>query len=459
MIVLEHWECTLSPQQKDILKHLRDGKNYRQIARETGISEATIKQQAHRIRKKKLKNTAERVNKKGTFNPLQSQSEFFETPPAGFDGDAAGMIRELETSKGLDLTPLQKEVVALKISGKRPKEIAAVLGISHEEADASLEQIRKEIRRVQYDVPDVNPGACEYLPSGLTVIEAQVLSCISSGMSVNTVSKKMGKSVNAVKKAVYRSGTSVKRIKAERKKGPRFKTNNYKPVEKDWDDSAEMLLRLRFQYYTGELSDKKDRIGAEVILRSAGLIKAAPAIRQSNAQILNMISNTKGKRIFYASMHDCTRLNQYVHELRGSILDYAGATLITTNRYAEEEEESEGSSFIHTYAVDKKFWPAIQAVAGARDNDSGSVTTTAKGGTEEGRIDSSSRVVLRLLETNETLEVCMPGYSSRSGGEEDTVVMSPRAPLVDALYGKKAGERLDVKVGNDRVEYEVLEVI
>jgi DNA-binding CsgD family transcriptional regulator len=451
---MELWEYTLSPQQKVILQKLRNGESYRSISSETGISEATIKQQARRIREKKLKVTGDRVvNKSDTLRPQRSPSVLFETPLIRLDGDTSKVIGGLEKEKGLSITPLQKEIIACKIAGKRPKEIAAALGISPEEVESGLEQIRTEIRRIQYDAPSDGPGPCEYLPGGLTVNEAQVLYCINNGMSVKGTADKLGKSENAVRKTMSRADVSMRKVRAERQEGPRFKTNHYIPPDPG-------LSLLRYMYFTGQLDSKAKVISAELILRSAGLIKSVPAIRQSNAQILNVLSS-KGKRIFHASLNDNEKLNQYVHGLRGSILDYAGASLVMMNRYAKEEESSEGSSFVHTYAVDEKFWAAIMAtvVAPGSDNESNAEMKAAHAG--EDRIDSGSRVVLRLVETDETLKVSMPGFDERPGAEvgEGFMVMSPRAPLTIALYGRKAGERLAVAVGKVRVEYEVLKVI
>jgi DNA-binding NarL/FixJ family response regulator len=447
----ELW-CTLSPQQREIYRLLSQGLNQKQVADALGISARTVQVQVFRIKQKLMRlgdNKAKDDNKNDTKKCSQYPFVLFETPvEAPGESAVSDLIRELELAKGLSLTPQQKEVLVLKSEGKGAKAVAACLGITPREVQDNMEQAVKEIKRVQFGGDTVDDvGACEYI-GRKSVKEVQVLSYLSKGMNVKAAADKLGSSESSVRKVMSRSGISAKTLKEQRMSKPRFKNNYYSPPDPE-------LIALMRRYYSGSLT-AREMVEAEIVLRSTGLIRSVPAIMKNNGQLLNMHSVQKRKRVFHVTSREEAALRAIPKGMKCSILEYSRALLILVNRYAEEEEETGGTSFTHTYAVDHCFWPAIQASAGgssAANSDQGPDRRC-----QEGSVGRGSYVVLRDTDTNETIHVCLAGAAQPSSKEE-RYVLSPKAPLAEAIYGLKEGESVSLEIIKGiKVNYEILNI-
>ena len=236
----------MSPQQEDIYRLLSQGLSRQKVAKTLGISVNTVKVQNYRIKQKQNKMG---VNKNEREQPSQYPSALLENHPGTSEEcQTANLIRDLESSKGLSLTPLQKKVILLKSLGNGTRTIAEKIGITPGEVQTNIEQAAAEIRRIQFsDGCDPDIGACEFIGGNKTVNEVQVLSCLSKGMSVKGTADKLGKTENSVRAIMHRSGISSKALKEQRKGGPRFKNNNYRPPNAD-------ALALLWKYHAGMLT-------------------------------------------------------------------------------------------------------------------------------------------------------------------------------------------------------------
>jgi transposase-like protein len=437
---------TLSPQQRKIYNLLSQGLSQKQVAETLGITTGSVKVQVIRIKRKQQRI---QVDKNEIKVPLQYQSAFFDTSTAVLKKDEAlKLIAELESSKGLKLTPLQKDAILMKTGGDGDDTIGKSLGITSGQAQDIVKQARMEIMRVQSGdslAPEISD--CEFIGNKRTVAEAQVLSCLNIGFSVKGTAQKLGKTENSVRAIMHRSGTSIKKLKEQRSNGPRFRNNYYKPP-----DSGSISLMRR--YFSGMLT-LRERVEAEIILRSEGLIRSVPAIMRNNSRLLSMLSAQKRKKVFHVTENGEAALKKSLGGMRGNMLDYAGASLILVNHYAREENDNSGSGFIHTYAVDRRFWPTIQAAAG-----SVSSTDPVQGpvfSNQYGTVGRNSSILLRDLSTNETLLVSIS--SAHSSITSDHIVLSPKAPLAEALQGHKAGDCISLEVvKGTRIDYEILEI-
>ncbi len=301
---------------------------------------------------------------------------------------------------------------------------------------ANIEQAAAEIRRIQFSdgcVPDI--GACEFIGGNKTVNEVQVLSCLSKGMSVKGTADKLGKTENSVRAIMHRSGISSKALKEQRKSGPRFKNNNYSPPNAD-------ALALLWKYYSGMLTPQ-EKVEAEIILRSEGLIRSVPSIMKNNGRLISMLNVQKRKKVFHVTQEGEARLKKSMRGMKGNILDYSGASIILVNRYAKEESECYETIFTYTCAVDHRFWPAIQAAAGSVP-DSGFSGKNSGLCQPEGSVGQGSCVLLRDVDTNETFLVCLSG--AQPSTVEEYHVLSPRAPLAEALFGRREGDSVSLEV-------------
>jgi DNA-binding NarL/FixJ family response regulator len=436
----------LSPQQQGIYRLLSQGLSRQKVAKTLGISVNTVKVQNYRIKQKQSKMG---VNKNEREQPSQYPSVLLENPPgAPEECETFNLIRHLESSKGLSLTPLQKEVILMKSVGKGTRTIAEELGITPGEVQANVEQAAAEIRRIQFSdgcAPDI--GACEFIGGNRTVNEVQVLSCLSKGMSVKGTADKLGKTENSVRVIMHRSGISLRAQKEQRKSGPRFKNNHYSPPNAD-------ALALLWKYHSGMLTPQ-EKVEAEIILRSEGLIRSVPSIMKNNGRLISMLSAQKRKKVFHVTQEGEARLKKSMRGMKGNILDYSGASIILVNRYAKEESECYGTIFTYTYAVDHRFWPVIQAAAGSvptlvSERESGLCRP-------EGSVGQGSCVLLRDVDTNETFLVCLSGVQVST--VEEYHVLSPRAPLAEALFGRREGDSVSLEVVKGfQVAYEVLKV-
>jgi biotin operon repressor len=116
------WEYTLSPQQRDICQLLAQGLNQKKIAEALGISHETVKVQIFRI---KHKQNGVGVNKNDTKQPSQYPSTLFETSvDTPEESEISNLIKELEASKGLSLTTLQKDIILMRSRERGVKAIA-----------------------------------------------------------------------------------------------------------------------------------------------------------------------------------------------------------------------------------------------------------------------------------------------------------------------------------------------
>jgi DNA-binding CsgD family transcriptional regulator len=436
----------LSPQQQGIYRLLSQGLSRQKVAKTLGISVNTVKVQNYRIKQKQSKMG---VNKNEREQPSQYPSALLENPPgAPEECETSNLIRDLESSKGLSLTPLQKKVILMKSVGKGTRTIAEEFGITPGEVQANIEQAAAEIRRIQFSdgcAPDI--GACEFIGGNRTVNEVQVLSCLSKGMSVKGTADKLGKTENSVRVIMHRSGISLRALKEQRKSGPRFKNNHYSPPNAD-------ALALLWKYHSGMLTPQ-EKVEAEIILRSEGLIRSVPSIMKNNGRLISMLNAQKRKKVFHVTQEGEARLKKSMSGMKGNILDYSGASIILVNRYAKEESECYGTIFTYTYAVDHRFWPVIQAAAGSvptpvSERESGLCQP-------EGSVGQGSCVLLRDVDTNETFLVCMSG--AQPSTVEEYHVLSPRAPLAEALFGRREGDSVSLEVVKGfQVAYEVLKV-
>jgi hypothetical protein len=176
---------------------------------------------------------------------------------------------------------------------------------------------------------------------------------------------------------------------------------------------------------------------------------------KNNSQLLKMLSAQKRKRVFHITQEGEAMLKRSLRGMKGNILDYSGASLISFNRYAQEESELYGTNFTCTRAVDHRFWPAILAAAGSVpvpvvEQDPGR-------GLPEGSIGRGNCVLLRDVGTNETFLVCLDG--AQHSTTDECHVLSPGAPLAEALYGHREGDRVSLEVVKGaRMDYEVLKV-
>jgi DNA-binding CsgD family transcriptional regulator len=390
-----------------------------------------------------------RVNKNEIEQPVQYPSALLETPlETDEESETSKLIKNLEASKGLSLTPIQKKVILLKSGGKGAGAIADDLGITPGEVQANIERAVAEIRRIQFSdgcVPDI--GACEFIGGNRTVNEVQVLSCLSNGMSVKGTAEKLGKTESSVRAIIHRSGVSVRVLKEQRKNGPRFKNNHYSPP-----NTASLALLWK---YHSDMLTPQEKVEAEIILRSEGLIRSVPAIRKNNGRLISMLSVQKRKKVFHVTQEEEAKLKETMHGMKGNILDYSGASLVLVNRYAKEESECYGTIFTYTCAVDHLFWPAIQAAAGSVPTQ---VSERGSGQRQpEGSVGKGSCVLLRDVDTNETFLVCLSG--ARPSNAEEYHVLSPRAPLGEALFGRREGDSVSLEVVKGfKMVYEVLKV-
>ncbi len=434
----------MSPQQRDICQLLAQGLNQKKIAEALGISHETVKVQIFRI---KHKQNGVGVNKNDTKQPSQYPSTLFETSvDTPEESEISNLIKELEASKGLSLTTLQKDIILMRSRERGVKAIAESLGIPPGSVQASIEQAVAEIRRVQFSGHDAqDKDAGKFIGGKRTVNEIQVVSCLSNGMSVKGTAQKLGKTESSVRSIMHRSGVSAKALKEQRKGGPRFKNNHYSPPNA-------AALSLLWKYYSAMLT-LQEKVEAEIILRSEGLIRSVPAIMKNNSQLLNMFGTQKRKKVFQVTREGEALLKKRLHGTKGNILDFSGASIILVNRYAKEESECYSTIFTHTCAVDHRFWPAIRAAAGsvapASDQESSRMP--------EGSAARGSCVLLRDVDTNETFLVSLAG--AQTSAAEECHVLSPRAPLAEALYGRREGESVSLEVVKGvKVAYEVLKV-
>lgn len=451
------WECTLSPQQWEICRLLSKGLSRTEAAAELGISVNSIKKQISRIRQKHRRAGGD---KNDTKLLLQYPSVLLEELPVDAAvmtpaGEICDLIEELETTKGLRLTTVQKEIVMMKSMNQGAGSIAARLGISPGEVQASIEQAVAEIERVRYGGDDDTDAGDRSLAGHRSMKEAQVLSCLNSGMSVKATAKRLGKTWGSVRSVLSRSGVSAKKLKEQRKRNPGFKNNHYSPP-------SDAALSLLWKYYSGTLS-LQEKVEAELILRSEGLIRSVPTIVKNNGRLLNMFGAQKRRKVFHVTREDERILRRNLPGMNGSILDYTGASLLLVNRYARDEEERGGTAFTHTYAVDRRFWPAIQMLAGGIN-----ATGTEQGPCPpqiEGAIGRGSQVLLRDLGTNEKIRVNLTDAGVNPAGVRTTTTgecypLSPGAPLARALLGHGEGDTVSLEVVKGvKVEYQVLKIL
>ncbi len=435
------WECTLSPQQRDIHRLLSQGQSIKKAAKALDISVSSVKKQLSRIKQKQEKTGGDKNEIK---SPLQYQSALLESPVDVPKSKAYVLIRELERLKGMILTPLQKEIILLKSEGMLIEDIAARLGITSMEVQAGIEQAAGEIERVQIgDGAEDRVG--ELIGGNQTLNQAQVLSCLSKGMSVKGTADRLGRSENSVRIIMHRMHASAKNLKEYKKNKPRFQTNHYN------QPSAASLSLLR-KYHSGTLTPK-EKVEAEIILRSEGMIRSVPAIMKNNARLLNMFSAQKRGRVFHVTQADENILRQAHPGMNGSILDYTGASLLLVNRYAQEEDQ-DGTSFTRTYAVDHRFWTAIQMQSGSPLKSTCQDVCHSQIGETVGL---GSRVLLQIVGTDETIHICLTGAQFNEA--EEWHALSLRAPLAEALIGHKKGESVSLEVvKGTRVEYKILQI-
>jgi DNA-binding NarL/FixJ family response regulator len=440
------WEYTLSPQQRSICKLLAQGMEQKKVAEALGISAKAVSVQLCRIKQKQKKVMD---NKNEIYQTSQYHSALFEVSIETTEGiETSDLIKELEALKGFSITPLQKKVILLKSEGRGVNAIAQNLGIAPGDVQANIRQVVAEIRRIQCSVySGLDMGSCEFIVGNKTVEEIQVLSCLGKGMSVKSTAEKLGKTQNGIRLVMHRSGVSARVLKKQRKSGPRFQNNNYSPP----NTSA---LSLLWKYHSGLLS-QQEKVEAEIILRLEGLIHSIPAIIKNNSKLLSMLSAQKRKRVFRITKDEEALLKMSLSGTKNSILDYSGASLISFNRYAREESELYGTSFTRTIAVEQRFWSSIQAAAGS--------ISAPVAEQETGRhmpeylIGRGSCVLLRDIGTDETFFVCLAG--EHPAITKECHFLSPEAPLSEALYGCREGDRLSLEVVKGaRMDYEVLKV-
>jgi DNA-binding NarL/FixJ family response regulator len=437
------WEYALSVQQQAIARLLAQGRSNKQVAEELGISHNSVKVQVFRIKQKQQRMGVNKIELKQLFQypsaPLDTDCQTMQT------NEIIDLIKELESSKGLNLTPLQKRVVQLKAGGINIKTIADILLITTREVQASVRQAVTEIRRIQAgDDRTADGNACVLLRDHGTVNETQVLSCLSKGMSVKGAARKLGKTEPGVRAIVHRSGVSIRALKEQRRMAPRFKNNQYRPPNT-------AALALLWRYYAGGLT-AQETMEAEIFLRSEGLIRATPAIMKNNGRFLKIFSVQKRKKIFQATPEEGVLLKNNMPGMKGNVLEYSGATRIHVNYYAKEEAELYGTAFACTYTVGKQFWPAIQTAAGSVPE------ATSERDSEchqpEGTACRGSRVLLQDLDTGEKLLVMQ---DEAGASVEGCHVLSPEAPLAKALLGRRVGDCLTLEIVKGcQVRYEVL---
>jgi DNA-binding CsgD family transcriptional regulator len=426
--------------------------NQKQVADALGISARTVQVQVFRIKQKLMRlgdNETRDDNKNDTKNYSKYQSALFETPvePSG-ESTVSDLIRELELAKGLSLTPQQKEVLALRSEGKGARIIAGCLGITPGEVQDSMKQAVRAIRSVQFSGDQVDDAGADNYTGRKSLKEVQALSCLSRGMSVKTAADKLGRSESSVRNVMSRSGISARTLKEQRMGKPRFKNNYYSPPDP-------VLIALMRRYCSGGLN-ARERVETEIVLRSTGLIRSVPAIMKNNGQLLNMRSMQKRKRVFHVTSKEEAALRTIPTGMKCSILEYSGASLILVNRYAQEEEDANGTSFTHTYAVDHCFWPVIQASAG--DSPASEPDQVLDHRCQEDSVGRGSYVVLRDMDTNETIYVCLAG-ADQTSAKEECFALSPRAPLAKAIFGLKEGERVTLEIIKGiKVNYLILNV-
>jgi DNA-binding CsgD family transcriptional regulator len=380
---------------------------------------------------------------------LEYPSALLETPlERAEESEAFRLIKDLEASKGLNLTPIQKQVILLRSEGKGTKVIARELGITQVIVQSNIEMAAAEIRRIQFSdacVPDI--GACEFIDGNQTVNEVQVLSCIGKGMSVKATAKKLGKTESSVRAVIHRSGVKLRALKEKRKNGPRFRNNYYSPP-------SGSVLALLWKYQSGMLT-WQEKVEAEIILRSEGLIRSVPSIIKNNSRLISLLSMQKRKKVFQVTQEEEMRLKKSIHGLEGNILDYSGAFPVLVNRYAKEESERFGTIFKYTCAVDYRFWPAIQAAVGSFP-----ALVSERGSDQnqpEGSVGQRSCVLIRDTDTNERFLVCLPGAQPSNDAEYH--VLSPGAPLSEALLGRREGDLVSLEVVKGfKISYQVLKV-
>ena len=213
------WEYTLSPQQREICQLLAQGLSQKKIAEALGISQEAVKVQIFRIKHKQMRIG---VNKNEIKQPSQYPSTLFEAPmKIHEESELCGLIKELEASKGLNLTPLQKEIVLMRSRGRGVKTIAKSLGIPPGSVQANIHQAVAEIRRIQFSGNNASDNvSVRFIGGNITVNEIQVVSCLSNGMSVKGTANKLGKTESSVRAIMHRSGLSARVLKEQRKGGP-----------------------------------------------------------------------------------------------------------------------------------------------------------------------------------------------------------------------------------------------
>jgi DNA-binding CsgD family transcriptional regulator len=418
----------------------------KEAAESLGISVKTLKVQLFRIKQKQKRIEG---NKNEIKPSLQYPSALLKTNDgAPEESIASQLIRDLESSKGLSLTNLQKKVILMKSEGNGTGAIAESLGVTPGDVQTNIEQAVGEIKRVQFSndsFPEI--GACEYIGGNRTINEVQVLSCLVKGMSVRGTAEKLGKSESSVRSIMHRSGVSVRELDEQRKSGPRFKNNCYVPPNV-------ASLALLWKYKSGMLTPQ-EKVEAEVILRSEGLIRSVPSIMKNNSQLISMLNSQKRKKVFHVTQETGAKLKKNVPGTKGNLLDYSGASLIHVNPYAKEENERYGTNFIQTYIVDNRFWPTIEAA---------SVSVPALVSKQapdlhraEGSVGHGSRVLLRDVSTKETFHVCLGDKRPNEAAEYQA--LSPKTPLAEALLGRREGDSVNLEVVKGfKVSYEVLKV-